>query len=97
TPLAHDTRALRQLAAQPPERRAQVIEAITSGKAADVSAAVTIAMGGQPVTPVQTPVDQSVKAFRKVWADATPSARAAILADLAGRSLPKGWTVREDR
>jgi hypothetical protein len=97
-PLAHDTRALKRLAAAPPELRAPAIELLASGKTGDVSDALVVADGGKPASkPAQTPVDQAVKAFRKLWGDASPSARAAILNDLAGRSLPKGWIVREDR
>lgn len=38
---------------------------------------------------------QKVEAFRKLWGDASPSARKAILHELAGKKLPDGWTVTE--
>ncbi len=43
----------------------------------------------------QTPVDETVKAFRALWGKASPSARAAILNDLAGRKLPAGYSLTE--
>lgn len=95
-PLANDSRALKQIAAQPPERRAAIIDALATRKAATPADAIVLAMGGQPVKPAQTPVDDTVKAFRKLWGAASPSGRAAILADLEGRSLPKGWTVARE-
>lgn len=94
--LAHDSRALKRIAAQPPERRARVIEALVSGKAPDVSTAITLALGGTPSKAPQNPVNDTVKAFRKLWGAASPSGRAAILDDLAGRSLPKGWVLTRE-
>jgi ParB family transcriptional regulator, chromosome partitioning protein len=92
-PLARDTRALKQIAAQPPERRGDAIAALADGRATTASEAVMIALGGTPVKAAPTAVDDSVKAFRAIWGKASPGARAAILADLQARSLPKGWTV----
>lgn len=95
-PIARDTRALKQVAAQPPERRAAVIDALSNGTAQDVTAAITIAMGRNPSNAPQNPVDDTLKAFRKLWGSASPSARDAILDDLAGRSLPRGWALTRE-
>jgi len=96
TPIARNESLLRQLASIGDRaEQLRVANVLIEGKTKSVSDAMAIAAGNTPSRPAQTPVDVSVKAFRKVWADATPSARAAILHELAGRSLPKGWIVRE--
>lgn len=97
TPVASNPGLLRQLAGMgDKDEQAKVAGVLVKGDAKTVAAAMAIAAGNAPAAPVPTPVDASLKAFRKVWADATPAARAAILHDLAGRSLPSGWIVRED-
>lgn len=96
TPVAKNEGLLRQLAAMSDKaEQVRVAEVLIAGQTRNLSDAMAIAAGNAPVKGPQTPVDASVMAFRKVWKDATPSGRAAILHDLAGRSLPKGWTVRE--
>ncbi len=94
-PLANDTRALRHIAGQPEDRRGAIIGVLAEGRAKSVSDAIAIAAGNTPVKPAQTPVDEAVKAFRRLWGAASPSAREAILADLGGRALPKGWVVEQ--
>jgi hypothetical protein len=86
---------LRQLAniADKAEQR-RVAELMIEGGARSVSDAIALAAGNLPVKAAQTPVDETLKAFRKLWGSASPGARAAILHDLAGRPLPKGWIVR---
>jgi len=94
--IASNDGVLRQLAALgDPEAQASTITVLLAGKTKNVSDARAIAAGQEPSKPAQTPVDQTVKAFRKLWADATPSARAAILHELAGKKLPDGWAVTE--
>jgi ParB family chromosome partitioning protein len=71
----------------------RVVEALSDGRATKFTDALVIAAGGTPSAAVPTPVDETVKAFRTLWGKATPSARAAILHDLAGKSLPGGWKI----
>lgn len=95
--IAKNEGVLRQLAGiGDRDEQARVAEVLLSGNTKNVSDALAIVSGNTPSKAVQTPVDEAVKAFRKVWTAASPSARAAILHDLAGRPLPKGWTVRAD-
>lgn len=96
THIAANPGLLRQLAAMGDKgEQAGVAAHLIDGTAKTVADGMALVAGNTPSKAVQTPVDASVKAFRKVWADATPSGRAAILNDLAGRPLPKGWSVRE--
>lgn len=74
----------------------RVLEVLLRGDTKSVSDARAIAAGRTPVRAAPTPTDETVSAFRKLWGAATPSARAAILADLQGRSLPAGWTVSSE-
>ncbi|MFN3582576.1 ParB/RepB/Spo0J family partition protein [Phenylobacterium sp.] len=98
SPLADNEALLRQLANLPDkEEQAAAAEVLLAGRTKNISDALAIAAGREPVKPAQTPVDQAVKDFRKLWGGLSPSAKAAILHDLAGRPLPKGWIVREDR
>ncbi len=95
--IAKNEGVLRQLAGlSTTEEKAAAIDVLLAGMTKNVSEARAIAAGNDPVKAVQTPVDETLKAFRKLWGAASPSARAAILDDLAGRSLPKGWTVKAD-
>lgn len=92
--IAKNEGVLRQLAGIADEtEQAAVIDVLLSGKTKSVSDAVAYAAGNAPSKGVQTPVDEAVKAFKTLWGKASPSAREAILHDLAGRSLPKGWTL----
>lgn len=94
--VAKNEGVLRQLASVgDADEQDRVAEQLISGKTKSVSDARAYAAGNTPSKAAQTPVDETLKAFRKVWADATPSARAAILHDIAGRSLPQGWTLRQ--
>lgn len=94
-PIANDTRALRQLAAAPPELRAPAIALLADGET-QVSTALVVADGGKaPAQRADTPADETLRAFRKLWGAATPSARGLILADLAARSLPGAWIITE--
>ncbi len=96
TPIAKSEGLLRQLAALGDKgEQAKVAELLIAGKAKNVPEGQALAAGNQPLKAVQTPVDETVKSFRKLWGAASPSAREAILLDLAGRSLPKGWSVSE--
>ncbi|MFN3513423.1 MAG: ParB/RepB/Spo0J family partition protein [Phenylobacterium sp.] len=96
TPLARNEGLLRQLAAIGDRKeQAKVAELILSGAAKNVADARAAAAGNAPSTPVQTPTDEVLKTFRKLWGSASTSARAAILNDLAGRKLPDGWSVTE--
>ncbi len=95
--IAKNEGVLRQLAGlSTPEEKAAVIDVLLGGQTKNVSDARALAAGNTPSRPAQTPVDETLKAFRKVWGAASPSARAAILHDLAGRSLPKGWVVKAE-
>lgn len=96
TPVAKNEGALRQLAAIGDKaEQAKVAAVLIRGETKSVPDARAIAAGNAPSSPVQTPVDETLKAFRKLWGTASASGRAAILNDLAGRSLPKGWSVME--
>jgi ParB family chromosome partitioning protein len=96
TPVASNPGLLRQLAALgDAEEQAAVAEVLISGKTKNLSDARAYAAGSAPSKPAQTPVDEVVTAFRKLWKGASPSARAAVLHELAGSPLPKGWSVTE--
>lgn len=96
TPVAKNEGQLRQLAALGDrEEQAKVAEILIGGATKSVSDARALAAGNTPSKGVQTPIDETLKAFRKVWGSASPSGRAAIMHDLAGRALPKGWNVSE--
>lgn len=94
THIAKNDGLLRQLAALGDrEEQAQVADVLIAGKTKSVSDARAIAAGNLPVRPAETPVDETLKAFRAIWGKASPSARTAILDDLAGRKLPGGFRV----
>lgn len=96
--IAKNEGALRQLAALgEPVEQAAVAQLLIEGKTKNVSDARAIAAGNTPSKARQTEPDQAVKAFRAVWKAATPSARAAILHELAGLKLPAGFTVVDER
>lgn len=89
---------LRQLAGIPDAaEQARVLTVLLRGDTKSVSDARAIASGRTPVKAAPTPVDDTVAAFRKLWASASTSGRAAILADLQGRSLPAGWSLEDGR
>ncbi|MCX7586576.1 ParB/RepB/Spo0J family partition protein [Phenylobacterium sp. 58.2.17] len=95
TAIARNEGLLRQLAALGDKaEQAKVAELLISGEAKTVPEGQARAAGNQPMKAVETPVDVTVKAFSKLWGAASPSARAAILHDLAGRSLPKGYAIQ---
>lgn len=95
--IAKNEGVLRQLAGLGDQaEQAGVVDVLLAGDTKSVSDARAIAAGNTPSKPAQNPVDETVKAFRKLWGAASPSGRTAILDDLAGRSLPKGWSVREE-
>ena len=94
TPVASNPGVLRQLAAfGDAAEQAKVAEILISGKTKSVSDARIYAAGNVPSKGPKTPTDVTVKAFQKVWGAATPTGRAAILHDLFGRSLPKGYVL----
>jgi ParB family chromosome partitioning protein len=96
TPIASNPGLLRQLAALgDADEQAKVAELLIAGRTKNVAAARAIAAGNTPVSErPETPTDETVKAFRKLWASATPGARATILEELAGRpKLPGRWTL----
>ncbi|MEW5687196.1 MAG: ParB/RepB/Spo0J family partition protein [Pseudomonadota bacterium] len=96
TEIAANPGLLRQLADMADkDEQAKVADVLLTGRTKNLSEAMAIAAGNEPVKPVQTPADEAVKAFRKLWGAASPSAREAILADMAGRALPKGWMVEQ--
>lgn len=94
TGIAANPGALRQLAnIADKDEQLRVADVLLDGKAKKVSDAIAIAAGNAPLSAVQTPVDDQVKALRKAWAAATPSARAAWLRELSDKSLPAGFNV----
>lgn len=96
TPIAKNEGMLRQLAALgDKDEQAKVADLLITGGAKTVPEAQARVAGNEPMPPAQTPVDEVLKAFREVWGRASPTARAAILHDLAGRKLPEGFEVRE--
>jgi hypothetical protein len=72
-----------------------VAKLLIEGRTKNVSDARAIAAGNEPTKARQTEPDQAVKAFKAVWKGATPSAKAAILHELAGMKLPAGYVVTE--
>lgn len=94
--IAKNEGALRQLAGIGDRaEQAKVADVLLGGQTKNISDARAIAAGNTPLKAAQTPVDETLKAFRKLWGAASPSARGAILHDLAGRSLPKGFSLLE--
>ncbi|HVY34483.1 MAG TPA: ParB N-terminal domain-containing protein, partial [Caulobacteraceae bacterium] len=74
---------LRQLAAvAEPDEQNRIVEVLLSGQTSNFSAARAIAAGHQPAAKTATPTDETVKAFRKLWAAASPGARGLILGEL---------------
>lgn len=96
TSLAQSEGALRQLAAIGDKaEQAKVAAVLIAGTTKSVGDARAIAAGNAPSSAVQTPVDETLKAFRALWGKASASGRAAILHDLAGRKLPGGFELTE--
>lgn len=96
TPVAKNEGVLRQLAAIGDKaEQAAVAAVLIKGETKSVGDARAIAAGNAPSSPVQTPIDETLKAFRKLWGAAGVSGREAILHELAGKSLPKGYSVTE--
>lgn len=94
--LAKNEGALRQLAAKPDrEVQSKAVDLLLAGNTRSVADALTLASGGKPTTPVRTPVDDTLKAFKALWGKASPAAREAILHELAGKPLPGGWSLTE--
>lgn len=97
TPIAKNEGLLRQLAAMGNKaEQAKVAALLIEGKAKSVPEGMALAAGNQPLKAVQNPVDDTLKQFRKLWGAASPTARAAILRDLSGRALPKGWVLTQE-
>lgn len=91
--IAKNDGVLRELAGLgDPAAQAAALEPLLSGQTKSVSAAVAIAAGKPPPTP-KAKVRDIPGEFEKLWKDATPSQRRAIMDRLAGLSLPKGWGV----
>lgn len=94
TPVAKNEGALRQLAKiDDKAEQAKVAEILISGQTRSVTDALAIAAGNPPSKAIQTPVDETLKAFRSLWAKASASGRDTILNDLSLRA-PKAWVVR---
>lgn len=94
--IAKNEGVLRQLASLgDAEEQAAVAQLLIEGRTKNVSDARAIAAGNEPASKLQTPVDETLKAFRAIWGKASPSARAAILRELAGKKLPAGFAVTE--
>lgn len=91
--LAKNEGALRQLAGLADAEKAPVIDVLLQGETRSVSDALAKVSGVQPAPPAQTPVDETLKAFKALWGKATPAAREAILHELAGKPLPGNWVV----
>lgn len=85
---------LRQLAnVADKDEQARVAELLLSGQAKSVPDAMAIAAGNTPATQAPVASDETLKAFRKLWAGATPSDREAVLHWLSGKKLPGGYAV----
>ncbi|HVY34342.1 MAG TPA: ParB N-terminal domain-containing protein [Caulobacteraceae bacterium] len=94
TPIASNAAQLRQLAAVGDAKQQQrIVEALKDGRAKTFADAVAIAAGHQPAAKTATPTDETIKAFRKLWAAASPGARGLILGELQAKKLPAGWAV----
>lgn len=86
--------ALRQLASLPGTEKAAVIDILLQGETRSVSEALAKVSGVGPSNAAQTPIDETLKAFKALWGKASPAAREAILHELAGKPLPGGWIVK---
>lgn len=95
TPVAKNEGALRQLAAiGDKDEQAAVAAVLIKGETKNVADARAIAAGTPLVTPVKTAVDETLKALRKLMAAASPSAREAVYAELAGSISDKSaWVI----
>jgi ParB family transcriptional regulator, chromosome partitioning protein len=94
--IAKNEGVLRQLAGVADrEEQAKVAEILLAGQTKSVADAIAIANGSTPARAAPTPVDETLKAFRRLWGSASPSAKAAILHELAGKKLPAGYSVTE--
>ncbi len=93
TPMARNGGLLRQIAATPANLRPKVVDQLVADPAVSVTDALLIAQGRQPAEITKSKTDEDLGALKKAWAKSSPSVRAAFLEDLAGRSLPKGWTL----
>ncbi len=93
TPMARNGGLLRQIAATPANLRPKVVDQLVADPAVSVTDALLIAQGRQPAEMTKSKTDEELGALKKLWGKASPSVRAAFLEDLAGRSLPKGWTL----
>lgn len=91
--IAKNDSVLRQLASLAEADKAPVIDILLQGETRSVSDALAKASGVTPSEPKRTPVDEALKAFKAIWGKASPAAREAILHELAGKPLPRGWTV----
>ena len=97
TPVARNGGLLRQIAATPPDLRAKVVDQLVADPAVSVTDALALAQGRKPAEVIQAKADDDLAALKKLWGKAKPSVRAAFLEDLAGQSLPKGWTIVQGR
>jgi ParB family chromosome partitioning protein len=97
TPVARNDGLLRQLAAMGDRaEQAAVATVLIGGQTKNLSDARAIAAGNAPSSAIQTPTDETLKAFRKLWNTASKTGRIAILHDLAGRSLPGGYSLTDE-
>lgn len=98
TQLGRNEGLLRQIAGVSNQaEQLRIVEALTDGRATKFADAQVYAAGKVPVKAPETPVDEALKAFQKVWKAAPASHRGAMLNWLSGQSLPTGWSVSQAR
>lgn len=85
---------LRQIAGvADPAEQLRIVEALTDGRATKFADAQVYATGKTPTKAPERPVDEAVKAFKKVWKAAPKTHRDAMLHWLSGEALPTGWNL----
>jgi len=85
---------LRQIAGvADPAQQLRIVEALTDGRATKFADAQVYAAGKTPTKAPERPVDETVKAFQKVWKAAPKTHRDAMLHWLSGEALPGGWDL----
>lgn len=94
SPLGRNEGLLRQIAGVADHaEQLRIVEALTDGRATKFADAQVFATGKAPVKAPETPVDEALKSFRKVWKAAPKTHRDAMLHWLSGEALPTGWIL----
>jgi ParB family transcriptional regulator, chromosome partitioning protein len=94
SPLGKNEGLLRQIAGVgDPAEQLRIVEALTDGRTTKFADAQVYAAGKTPTKAPERPVDETVKALKKVWKAAPKTHRDAMLHWLSGEALPTGWNL----